>query len=262
MRLLCTPEDECKCFLLFPTRLLTSEDEYKWYWHQMIYFPETINTVSTLFTIGNTLSLVSSRLCTVLTLCMLASRSRGEVVFLSLLSSSHFVTSCHVFPLPLSGLNWCSLFPPWGSWPSFLKMAPPFTGSAHPPFPGSGTFTTTWFILLKQTIKVRHSHIFYYYRQQSNAHHSTILRTLCMMSSWCRIEPIWLSSRVPHGHLVSSAVADQLLILLPTGWARSPLCTPAHNDPNSLRVCALPHPPVRYNNISHSNNFLYLFPIG
>jgi hypothetical protein len=22
---------------VFPTRLLTSEDEYKWYWHQMIY---------------------------------------------------------------------------------------------------------------------------------------------------------------------------------------------------------------------------------
>jgi hypothetical protein len=39
---------------LFPTRLLTSEDEYKWYWHQMIYFPETINTVST----RNTLSLI------------------------------------------------------------------------------------------------------------------------------------------------------------------------------------------------------------
>ncbi len=29
--------------LLFPTLLLTSEDEYKWYWHQMIYFPETYN---------------------------------------------------------------------------------------------------------------------------------------------------------------------------------------------------------------------------
>jgi hypothetical protein len=34
-------------YLLFPTRFLTSEDEYKWYWHQIIYFPETINTVST-----------------------------------------------------------------------------------------------------------------------------------------------------------------------------------------------------------------------
>ncbi len=33
--------------LLFPTQLLTSEDEYKWFWHQMIYFPGTINIVST-----------------------------------------------------------------------------------------------------------------------------------------------------------------------------------------------------------------------
>jgi hypothetical protein len=33
--------------LLFPTRLLTSEDEYKWLRHQMIYFPGTINIVST-----------------------------------------------------------------------------------------------------------------------------------------------------------------------------------------------------------------------
>ncbi len=32
---------------MFPTRLLTSEDECKWFWHQMIYFPGTINTVST-----------------------------------------------------------------------------------------------------------------------------------------------------------------------------------------------------------------------
>jgi hypothetical protein len=33
---------------VFPTRLLTSDDEYKWYWHQMIYFSETINTISTM----------------------------------------------------------------------------------------------------------------------------------------------------------------------------------------------------------------------
>ncbi len=45
----------------------------------------------------------------------------------------------HVLPLPLSGLNWRSLFPPWGSGPPFPKMAPPFTGSAHTPLPGSGT---------------------------------------------------------------------------------------------------------------------------
>jgi hypothetical protein len=45
---------------LFLTRLLTSEDEYKWYWHQMIYFPETINTVSTSNTILPSHSLFSS----------------------------------------------------------------------------------------------------------------------------------------------------------------------------------------------------------
>ncbi len=45
----------------------------------------------------------------------------------------------HVFSPPLSGPNWRSLFPPWGSGPPFPKMAPPFTGSAHTPLPGSGT---------------------------------------------------------------------------------------------------------------------------
>ncbi len=34
----------------------------------------------------------------------------------------------HLLSLPLSGLNWRSLFPPWGSGPPFPKMAPPFTG--------------------------------------------------------------------------------------------------------------------------------------
>ncbi len=47
----------------------------------------------------------------------------------------------HVLPLPLSGLNWRSLFLPWGSGPPFSKMAPPFTGSVHTPLPGSGTVT-------------------------------------------------------------------------------------------------------------------------
>ncbi len=46
---------------------------------------------------------------------------------------------CHVFPLPLSGLNWRSLSPLGGLGPSPSKMAPPFTGPAHTPLPGSGT---------------------------------------------------------------------------------------------------------------------------
>jgi hypothetical protein len=48
---------------------------------------------------------------------------------------------CHIFSLPWSGLNWRSLFPPWGSSPRFPKMAPPFTGFAHTPLPGSETLT-------------------------------------------------------------------------------------------------------------------------
>ncbi len=70
-----------------------------------------------------------------LTLCMLASRSHAGVVILGFLSSSH------VFSLPLSGLNWRSLFLPWDSGPPFSNMAAPFTGSAHTPLPGSGTLT-------------------------------------------------------------------------------------------------------------------------
>ncbi len=31
---------------------------------------------------------------------------------------------CHVFSLPLSGLNWRSLFPPWGSGPPFHSQGP------------------------------------------------------------------------------------------------------------------------------------------
>ncbi len=65
----------------------------------MIYFPETINTVSTrtLNTITLTRSLVLSQLCAPLTLCMLASWSHEGAVFLDFLSSSHPITSS-LFP--------------------------------------------------------------------------------------------------------------------------------------------------------------------
>jgi hypothetical protein len=53
-------------------------------------------------------------------------------------------------------------------------------------------------------------------------HYFTILRTLCMMSSWRRIGPVFLYSLFPRGSLASSTTADQLLILFPTGWARPP----------------------------------------
>ncbi len=49
------------------------------------------------------------------------------------------LTMDHVFSLPLSGANWCSLSLLWGFGPPFPKMALPFTGSAHTPFPGYKT---------------------------------------------------------------------------------------------------------------------------
>jgi hypothetical protein len=58
--------------------------------------------------------------------------------------------------------------------------------------------------------------------------------------------PILLSSWLPHGSLASSTVADQLLILFPTGWARPPLRPPPHGDPISLRVHAHAHLSVCY----------------
>ncbi len=37
----------------------------------------------------------------------------------------------HVYPLPLSGLNWRSLFPPWGSGPPSPKWHPIYRVRAH-----------------------------------------------------------------------------------------------------------------------------------
>jgi hypothetical protein len=92
-------------------------------------------------------SLFIFRLCT-LTYSVHASFWSCEgVVFLVLSLSSHF-TTYHVFPLPLSRANWRSLSLLWGSGPPFPKMAPPFTGSAHTPFPGSNTRTFKKIVLL------------------------------------------------------------------------------------------------------------------
>ncbi len=109
-------------------------------------------------------------------------------------------------------------------------------------------FTTIWFILLKQIIKIRHCSRLQLLRLNVELLY-TILHTLCMMKSWCRIEPVWLSSWLPHGRLATPAAADWLLILLPTGWARSLLRPLTHGDPISLRVHALFLPPVCYNTV-------------
>ncbi len=76
-----------------------------------------------------------------LTLCMLAFWSCEGVVFLVHSPSSHF-TADHVFPLPLSGVNWRPLSLLWGSGPPLPKMAALSTGSAHTPSLGSNTNRT------------------------------------------------------------------------------------------------------------------------
>jgi hypothetical protein len=54
-----------------------------------------------------------------------------------------------------------------------------------------------------------------------------MLRTLCMMGPGCHAGLVFLSSWQPHESVVSSTVADQLLILLPAwrAWA-SPISLP------------------------------------
>ncbi len=134
---------------LFLTRLLTSEDECKWFWHQMIYFPGTKNTVSTqlywyTYILMNPFFVF--QLCTsTLTLCMLASWSREGAVFVVLSPSSHFTVG-HVFPLSMSGANWRPLSLLWGSPPPSPNMAPLSTGSAHTPF---SEHKTTGFAIFK-----------------------------------------------------------------------------------------------------------------
>ncbi len=89
--------------LLFPTRLLTSEDEYKWYWHQMIYFPETINTISTTNTMSPPHSLVSSWAMHTNLLC--------ACWHLEAMRGSSSLTSCRLLILSrlLSSLVWAQL---------------------------------------------------------------------------------------------------------------------------------------------------------
>ncbi len=65
----------------------------------------------------------------------------------------------HVLSLPLSGLNWRSLFLPRGSDPPFPKMAPPFTGSAHTPLPGSRTVSER----CKKSLKTEYENLVHVY---------------------------------------------------------------------------------------------------
>jgi hypothetical protein len=86
---------------LFPTRLLTSEDECKWFWHQMIYFPGIINTMSTSHIIilhyngfiANFPAMHVDLLCACW--CLWAVKGSSSSSFCHLLISPRF-TSCHL----------------------------------------------------------------------------------------------------------------------------------------------------------------------
>jgi hypothetical protein len=105
---------------VFPTRLLTSEDDYKWYWHQMVYFPETINTVSTMNTTSSLHSRVSSQAMHTNLLC--------ACWHLEAMKGSSSLTSCHLLipsrlpssfvwaqlTLPVPGLGIRPPFPQYG----------------------------------------------------------------------------------------------------------------------------------------------------
>ncbi len=116
-RLFCTGS----WLILFLTWLLTSEDEYKWYWHQMIYFPETINTISTTVTPLPTYSLVSSwaKHINLLCACWHHETMRGRHPCPPVVFSRRLLTSS-LFPCPGSTDAPCSRLgdpaPPFPIW--------------------------------------------------------------------------------------------------------------------------------------------------
>ncbi len=111
------------------TASFTSEDECKWYWHQMIYFPETINTISTTNTMSPTHSLVSSWAMHVNLLC--------ACWHLEAMKGSSSLTSSRLLILSRlsSSLIWAQLtllVPAWGTRsPSLQNGAPIHSVRAH-----------------------------------------------------------------------------------------------------------------------------------
>jgi hypothetical protein len=129
---------------LFPTRLLTSEDEYKWYCHQMIYFPETINTISTTNTMSPLHSLVSPQAMHTNLLC--------ACWHLEAMKGSSSLTSCRLFILSrlLSSLVWAQLtllVPTLGLWSPFSQDgAPIHRVRAHSLTGIRNTYICTYFL--------------------------------------------------------------------------------------------------------------------
>jgi hypothetical protein len=111
----------------------TSEDECKWYCHQMIYFPETIIQWVQCYNWYLHLSLA-------MYVDTYSVHGRSLKSWCGRLPC--FQPSCHVFPSPLSGLNWCSLAPIGGPGPPTPRVASLPTGSTHTPLSGYRTLTS------------------------------------------------------------------------------------------------------------------------
>ncbi len=82
-------------------------------------------------------------------------------------------------------------------------------------------FTTIWFILLKQIIKIRHCSRLRLLKLNDELL-CTILHTLCMMRSWCRIEPVLLSFWLPMDVLSLLLLQTDCLSYSPLGGLGPP----------------------------------------
>jgi hypothetical protein len=104
----------------------------------MIYFPETINTISTRI---YTLPCIHFHLLAVHINSLCACWHLEVVKGSSSLSSCRLLISPRItsYPFLCPGSTDAPCSRLWGPVPPFPKMAPPFTGSAHTPLPGSTT---------------------------------------------------------------------------------------------------------------------------
>ncbi len=73
----------------------------------------------------------------------------------------------------------------------------------------------------------------------------TTIHTLCIMRSWCRIEPVLLLFWLLHRRLAASTAVNWLLILFPTGWAGPPAPPPHSWWPHFPQGPRTPSPPCR-----------------
>ncbi len=107
----------------------------QWYWHQMIYFPETLNTISTTLQCHRHIHLF---------LLSYAHYLLCACWHLEAMKGSSSLTSCRLLILsrPLSSLIWAQLpllVPALGIRSPLSQNGAPIHRSVHTPLPGSGT---------------------------------------------------------------------------------------------------------------------------